>query len=133
MDLSIDMLRKNGCAILRFTLVYGDLVQWFEGECTNINVDYGTMSNNLEDLRTVEMPPGYPKVDLDQTRETLKEGVLTKGNFVSHFEHALYRSLYDNHQSMYDSVDAMMEKLKKEEEKSYHLCFSRSFLYFTQA
>jgi hypothetical protein len=32
------------------------------------------MFENLDDLRTIQMPPGYPKVDLDQTWETLREG-----------------------------------------------------------
>jgi hypothetical protein len=39
------------------------------------------MFNNLDDLRTTDMPPGYPKFDLDQTRENLKDGAPTKGTF----------------------------------------------------
>jgi hypothetical protein len=31
---------------------------------------------------------------------------------------------------MYDNIDTMREKFEKEEEKSYHLCFLHSFLYF---
>jgi hypothetical protein len=34
------------------------------------------MFNDLDDL-----PPGYPKVDFDHTRETLKDGTPTKGTF----------------------------------------------------
>jgi hypothetical protein len=45
------------------------------------------MFENLEYLRTVEMPSCYPKVDLDQTWETPKEGAPIKGFFISNFEH----------------------------------------------
>jgi hypothetical protein len=115
-------VRKNGHSLLCFKLVYGDLIRWLEGEHTNSNVNYETMFDNLYDLHTGEMLSGYPKFDLDQTRETLKKGASAKGNFVSNFEHAGRRSVYDNQQCMHDNINDMMEKFEKEEEKSYHLC-----------
>jgi hypothetical protein len=88
------------------------------------------MFDNLDDLWTTERPPGYPKVNLDQTRETLKDGAPTKGTFTSNFGHARQCSQYNNHKGMHDHIDIMTDKFAKEEEKSYHLCFPRSFLYF---
>jgi hypothetical protein len=88
------------------------------------------MFDNLDDLRTIQMPPGYFKVDLDQTREVIKEGAPTKGTFTSNFEQAHQRAKYGNHKGMHDHIDIMTEKFEKEEDKSYHLCFPRSFLYF---
>jgi hypothetical protein len=89
--LSIDRVQKNGCALLCFDFVYGDLVLWLEGEYTNFNFDYDTMFDNLNDLRTTHMPTVYPKVDLDQTRETLKEGAPTNVTFISNCGHARQR------------------------------------------
>jgi hypothetical protein len=66
-------VRKNDCSLLRFDFIYGNLVRWLEGEYTNINVNYDKMFNNLDNLRTVQMHPGSPKVDLTKTRETPKE------------------------------------------------------------
>jgi hypothetical protein len=86
--------------------------------------------NNLEDMHTVEMPPGDPKVYLDQTWERLKEGAPTKGTLISNFEQARQWSHYDNHKGMHAHIDTMTENFAKEEEKSYHLYFPRSFLYF---
>jgi hypothetical protein len=88
------------------------------------------MFDNLDNLRITNMPPGYPEVDLDQTRETLKEGAPMKGTFTSNFGHARQHTQYDNHKGMHDHIDIMTDKFTKEEEKSYHLCFPRSFLYF---
>jgi hypothetical protein len=85
----------------------------------------------FDNLRTTEIPPGYPKVDLDQTRGTLKEGSPTKGTFTSNFGHARQRAQYNNYKGMYDHIDIMMDKFAKEEETSYHLCFDCSFMYFT--
>jgi hypothetical protein len=77
-----------------------------------------------------KVPPCYPKVNLDQTSETLKEGAPTKGTFTSNFGHMRQRAQYDNHKGMQDHIDIMMDKFAKEEEKSYHLCFPCLFLYF---
>jgi hypothetical protein len=88
------------------------------------------MFNNLDNLRTTDMPPGYPKVDLDQTRETLKDGAPSKGTFTSNFGHAHQRAQYNNHKGMHDHIDIMTDKFTKEEDTSYHLCHPRSFLYF---
>jgi hypothetical protein len=88
------------------------------------------MFDNLVDLRTTEMPPGYPKVNVDQTRETLKDGAPKKGTFTSNFGCARQRAQYNNHKGMHDRIDIMTDKFAKEEEKSYHICFLRSFLYF---
>jgi hypothetical protein len=124
-------VRKNGCALLRFDFIYGDLVYWLEGEYTKCNVDYDTMFDNPDDLQTTDMPPGYPKVDIDQTRTTLKDGAPTKGTFTSNFGHARQRAHYNNHKGMHDHIDIMMDNFEKEEKKSYHLCPPpRSFLYF---
>jgi hypothetical protein len=79
------------------------------------------MFDNLNNLRTSEMPPGYPKVDLDQTRETLKDRTPTKGTFTSNFGHAHQRAQYNNNKGMHDHVDIMMDKFANEEEKSYDL------------
>jgi hypothetical protein len=132
--LSINRVRKYGCALLRFDFIYGDLVRWLEGEYTNCNVDYDTIFKNLDDLRTTNMPQGYPKVNLDQTRETsretLKDGSPKKGTFTLNFGHARQRVQYNNHKGMHNHIDIMTEKFAKEEEKSYHLCFPRYFLYF---
>jgi hypothetical protein len=76
------------------------------------------------------MPPSYPKVNLDQTREIMKEGAPPKGTFTSNFEHARKRAHCDNHKGMHDHVSIMTDNFAKEEDKSYHLCFPRSFLYF---
>jgi hypothetical protein len=123
-------VRKNGCTLFHFDFVYGDLVHWLEGEYTNIKVDYNTMFDNLDDLHIVHMPPGYPKVNIGQTQETLKEGAPTKRTFTSNFDHARQLAQYDNHKGMHDHIDVMTENFAKEEENSYHLCFPRSFLYF---
>jgi hypothetical protein len=82
-----------------------------EGEYTNNNVDYDTMFDNLEDLCTVQIPTSKPKVNLDQTRETLKEGAPTKGTFTSNFEHARQQAQYDNHKGMYDHIYVITESL----------------------
>jgi hypothetical protein len=116
--LSINLVRKNGCALLCFDFIYCDLVRWLEGEYTNCNVDYGTMFNNLNDLRTTKMPPGYPKVDLDQTRETLKNGATTKGTFTLNFGHTCQWAQYNNHKGIHDHIDIMTDKFTKEEEKA---------------
>jgi hypothetical protein len=96
----------------------------------HINVDFDIMFDNLNYLRAVQIPPGYPKVDLNQTRETLKEGAPKKGTSTFNFEHACKRAQYDNHKGMHNHIDVMMEKFAKKEEKPYHLCFPCSFLYF---
>jgi hypothetical protein len=129
-SLSIDRAMKNGCALLNFIFIYGNFVRWIKGKYTNSNVNDATMFDNLEDLRSIEMPPCYPPVDLDHTQEKFKEGAPTNGNFITNFEHTRQRGLYDNHQSMHGNIDAMTEKFEKEEEKSYHLCFPHFFLYF---
>jgi hypothetical protein len=85
----------------------GDLIRWLKGEYTNINVNYDKMFDNLEDLHTIKMPPGYPRFDLDQTRETLKERAPTKGKFLSNFEHARQWAQYDNHKGVYDHINVM--------------------------
>jgi hypothetical protein len=123
-------VRKNGCSLLRFDFIYGDLVRWLEGEYTNCDVYQDTMFNNMDDLRTTDMPQGYPKVNLDQTRETLKNGAPTKGTFTSNFRHARQLAQYNNHNGMHDHIDIMTDKFAKEEDNSYHLCFPRYFLYF---
>jgi hypothetical protein len=124
-------VRKNGCALLHFDFIYGDLVCWIEGEYINSNDDYDTMFDNLGDRRKIQMPPSYPKVDLDQMRETLKEGAQKcTFTFNSNFEHAHQCAQYDNHKGMHDHIDIMMEKFAKEEETSFHLCFPCCFLYF---
>jgi hypothetical protein len=120
--LSIDQVRKNGCTLLGFDFIYGELVCWLEAEYTNCNVDYDTMLDNMDDLRTAKMPPGYPKVDLDQTRETLKDGDPTKCTFTSNFGYARQRAQYNNHKGMHEHIDIMMDKLAKEEDKANHLC-----------
>jgi hypothetical protein len=86
------------------------------------------MLDNLDDLRTTKMPPCYPKIDLDQTREKLKEGSPTKGTFTLNFGHARQRAQYDDHKGMHNYIDIMTDKFMKEEEKSYQLCFPRLFL-----
>jgi hypothetical protein len=123
-------VRNNGCALIHFDFIYGDLVCWLGGEYTTSNIDYDTVFDNLNNLHIVQMPPGYSKVDLNQTRETLKEGLPTKGAFTSNFEHAHQQAQYDNHKGMHDHIDVMTEKFANEEEKSYHLCFPRSSFYF---
>jgi hypothetical protein len=65
------------------------------------------MFDNLECLCTVQMSPGYPKVDLDQTREKLKDGARIKGTFTSNFEHARQWAQYDNHKGIHDHIDVM--------------------------
>jgi hypothetical protein len=119
--LSINRVRKNGCALLRFDFIYGDLVRWLEGEYTNCNVVYDTMFDNLDDLWTTQMPTGYPKVDLDQIRETMKDIAPTKGTFTSKFRHVRQRAQYNNHKCMHGHIYIMTDKFAKEEEKSYHL------------
>jgi hypothetical protein len=94
---------KHGCTLLHFSYVYDDFIWWLEGECTDSTVVYDTLFNNLEDLYTFEMPPGYPQVDLNQTWETLKEAAPTKGNLVYNFKHVRQREIYDNHQGMYNT------------------------------
>jgi hypothetical protein len=79
------------------------------------------MFDILDDLRIVQMPHGYPQVDLDYMRETLKEGVPTKGTFISNFEHTHQRAQYDNHKGMHDHIAIMTEKFAKEEETSYQV------------
>jgi hypothetical protein len=56
-SLSKYWVMKKGCALLRLNLVHGDFVWCLEGECTNSNVDYDTMFDNLKHLRSVEYPP----------------------------------------------------------------------------
>jgi hypothetical protein len=116
--LSIDRVRKNCGALLRFDFIECDLVWWLKGEYTNCNVDYDTMFENLDDLRTTKMPPGYPNVGLDQTRETLKDGAPTKGTFTSNFGHACQQAKYNNHKGMHDHIDITTDKFAKEDEKS---------------
>jgi hypothetical protein len=123
--LLIIRVRKNGCDLLRFDFIYGDLVRWVEGEYTKCSIDYDTMFDNLDDLRTTDMPPGYTGVDIDKKRETLKDGAFTLS-----FGNALQWAQYTNHKGIHDHIDIMTAKFEKEEEKSYHLCFPRSFLYF---
>jgi hypothetical protein len=125
--LLIDRVRKNGCALLNFDFVYSDLVRWLEREYTNINIDYTTI---LDNLRTLQMLHGYPKVDLGQTRETLMDGAPMKCTFTSSYEHARQLAQYDNRKGIHEHIDIMTKKFAKKEEKSYHLCFPHSFLYF---
>jgi hypothetical protein len=86
--LSIDRVRLNGCALLRFSFVFSDFVRWVVGNYTTSNVS-----------------------------ETLKEGAPTKGHFISNFEHARQRGVYDNQQGMNENTDTMIEKLEKEDKK----------------
>jgi hypothetical protein len=58
---SIDRVRKNGCTLLRFDFIYGNLVRWLEGEYTNFNIDYDTMFDNLDNLRTTQILPRLPQ------------------------------------------------------------------------
>jgi hypothetical protein len=53
-----------------------------------------------------------------------------KGTLTYNFKHACQRAQCDNHKGMYDHIDIMTEKFANEEEKLYHLCLPRSFLYF---
>jgi hypothetical protein len=69
--LLINRMHKNCCALLHLDFIYGNLVRWFEGKYTICNVDYGMLFENIDNLRTTKIPPGNPKADLDQTRETL--------------------------------------------------------------
>jgi hypothetical protein len=71
------------------------------------------MFNNLEDLPTTDMPLGYPHVDSDQTRETLKDGSPTKGTFTSNFGHVRQWAHCNNHKEMHDHIDIVGQVCKR--------------------
>ena len=62
----VDMARAldMGCALLRFNLIYGDLIHWFGGFYTDAHRDWSAVFEQLQAVDDCIPPPGYPKVNL---------------------------------------------------------------------
>ena len=62
----VDMARAldMGCALLRFNLIYGDLIHWLGGFYTDAHRDWSAVFEQLQAVDDCIPPPGYPKVNL---------------------------------------------------------------------
>jgi hypothetical protein len=116
--------------LLRFNFYYGDFVRWLGGEYTNRHRNWAKTFTTLEAVCVRPPPPNLPPVDMKRGFRVGTEGVPLKGIFLSPAPALQARNAYNNHPAVVKNADAVEAKFAKEEEKSFHLHFPRSFLFF---
>lgn len=114
-----------GCALLRFHFNYGDMIRWIGGEYTNAHRNWQATFEKVEEIKSLAVPPGYPKLDYDRAHRICTEGVPLAGIYECSLKSMLQRNAYDNHPALRAQHEQVLKKLTEEEENSFHLLLPR--------
>lgn len=117
--------RLMGCALLRFDFHYGDLIRWLGGEYTNEHRNWGSTFQAVNALKDHPVQPGYPGIDYGRAFQICTEGIPLAGIYECSFNSVLRRNKYGNHPALIQQEAKVREKLRGEEENSFHLLLPR--------
>ena len=118
---SLDM----GCVLLRFNFIYGDLIRWLGGAYTDAHRDWNHVFDQLNLVADCEPPSGYPRVDYDRLYRICTEGTPIEGHYVSSYTSAALRNQSPLSQDLVTNASAVDDKIRSEEQLSYHVILPR--------
>lgn len=126
-DDPIDLTRVHlmGCALLRFNCDYGDLIRWLQGPYTNAHMNWNNLRTKLDEVKDFTPPKDFPEPDLDRTFKACTHGAPLQAHYESDYASCAARNMHPPQRSMLENSDAIMERLRKEEQLSYHIIFPR--------
>ena len=112
-------------ALLRFDFNYGDLLRWLGGPYTNSHRNWDDVFLALEAVSSQEPPPGYPSVDYERAYRLATEGAPLQGHFTTSYHSVSRRNLHPPSEALLNEAPALNDKLRKEEQLSYHVLLPR--------
>lgn len=92
--------------------------------------DWEAAFEKINEVRNCPIPPGHPKIDVDQAFCVCDEGAPLKGHFSCKLDTVIRRNQYDNHPPLREQYEAVRKKIAKEEQKSFHLLFPHFLVLF---
>ena len=126
-DRAISAKRTHAMAalLLRLNFIYGDFIRHLGGPYTNSHRNWDNMFLGLECVVKEKPPPGYPVVDFDRAFRLCTEGAPLQGHFHTSFANVSKRNLHPPSQALLKEKESINEKLRKEEQLSYHVLLPR--------
>ena len=112
-------------ALLRFDFNYADMIRWLEGPYTSSHRNWEEVFLALEAVADKEPPPGYPLVDMDRAFRLATLGAPLQGKFHTKFSNVARRNQLPPSDALLKEKEALNEKLRKEEQLSYHILLPR--------
>lgn len=117
-------------ALLRFNFVYADLIRWLQGPYTNAHRDWDDVFTSLEHVTSTTARHGHPPVDFDRAYRLASEGAPLRGHFNTTYTDVAQRNLRPINKDLLPRADEITEKIRKEEQLSYHLILPRFLFRF---
>ena len=118
-------VRSMAAALMRFDFNYGDFMRWLGGPYTNSHRNWEDVFLALESVSSTQPPPGYPLVDYDRAYRLATQGAPLKGHFSTSCANVSRRNLKPPSTALLKEAPALHEKLRKEEQLSYHVLLPR--------
>jgi hypothetical protein len=126
----MDRAQMYASALLRFHFYYGDFIRWMGGEYTNRHRNWDATFDTIIRHWIRVPPPKLPPIDLPRGKMIFTQGVPLKGHFTCPQQEIHKRNVYNNHPANDKNFAAVEETFAKEEQKSFHLYFSRVLVYY---
>ena len=111
--------------LLRLDFNYGDFIRHKEGPFTNSHRDWERTFLAVAAVAQKSPPPGYPAVDYDRAERLATLGAPLQGNFTTSYASVSRRNLRPPSEALLKEADGINEKLRKEEQLSYHVLLPR--------
>lgn len=109
-----------GAALLAFDFDYGNLLRWLGGAYTDAHRDWTQVFDDLSAAQDISPPVGYPPVDYERCFRVCTEGVPLQGHYVSDYPSLQLRNQAPLSPDLVNEMAVIDEKLRKEEQLSYH-------------
>ena len=111
--------------LLRLDFNYGDFIRHKEGPFTNSHRDWERTFLAVAAVAQKSPPPGYPAVDYDRAERLATLGAPLQGHFTTSYASVSRRNLRPPSEALLKEADGINEKLRKEEQLSYHVLLPR--------
>ena len=124
-DISDKRVHAWASLLLRFDFNYGDSIRYVGGPYTNAHRNWDDTFLHLETVSSITPPPGYPPVDMDRAYRLATLGAPLQGHFPTSYASVSRRNLHPPSEALRQEAPAIREKLRKEEQLSYHVLLPR--------
>ena len=111
--------------LIRFDFNYGDVIRYKEGPYCNSHRNWDETFLAVEAVATTQPPPGYPEVDYDRAQRLATLGAPLQGHFSTSYDSVSRRNLKPPSEALLKESAAINEKLRHEEQLSYHVLLPR--------